>query len=355
MNFEPTKVQTLTVGLDGKPTKRSTLADVAKAAGVSVQTASHVLANNLTVRLPQKTRDRVMEAAREVGYQPNRLAQAMKTGRTNIISVWLPIDRPIHTYSRLLAQISRKARSSGKDLMIMGLDSATAYNADGKLPTQYPVDGMVAVDVGRAITAFRRDPLNAAVPLVVIGTENFEESDTVSWDLFTAYKDATAQCIARATGAVVHATPDWILRDYPKEQRRSSYSEAMMEAGLEPVLLSIEKESSRSAEAAIRCYMREHGVPSAVLCFTDTIAIGITRGLLEHGVRVPEQCEVIGLGDFPEAEDFKVAISTLRIPVDEIVSTAWEWLESRIQQPRLPSRYAKLPMPLILRESTKNS
>jgi DNA-binding LacI/PurR family transcriptional regulator len=332
--------------------KRTTLADVAHEAGVSVQTASHVLSGNLKVRLPESTRQRVREAAVRVGYRPNRLAQAMKLGKTQMISVWMPLDRITPNYFRFLQAISQKAQANDYDLMITGLDRSVALEGRGRRPYVWPVDGVISLDAGKAIQFFRDDPSNDGIPVVVLGLESFANSDSVSWDVAGAAREATERLIARGCGSILHITLDWILRDFPREQRRRGYMEAMKAAGLEPAFLPVESESSALAEVAVTEYLRSNPTPDAFFGFTDPLAIGAARALVSKGIPIPHSCLVWGFGDFPESDEFRVPISTIRTPIQAIVEQAWNWLTERMLNGSVAPRLEILPMELVEREST---
>jgi DNA-binding LacI/PurR family transcriptional regulator len=127
----------------------------------------------------------------------------------------------------------------------------------------------------------------------------------------------------------------------------------MDEAGLEPVFIGTAEESASSAAAAISAYIQSHGVPDAFSCFTDTFAIGAMRALTEKGVSVPNDCQVIGFGNFPEAEDHRIPISTVVAPITQIVPQAWTWLNERIQAQNLESRSIMFEMDIILRGTTR--
>jgi DNA-binding LacI/PurR family transcriptional regulator len=332
---------------------RITLTDVAREAGVSVQTASHVLAGNLTVRLPEATRQRVKEAANKVGYRPNRLAQAMKRGKTQVIGIWMPLDRPVITYMRYLQLFSELAGRAGYDLMITGLTAEMAMTPERPLPVSFPVDGIISLDAGKAMETFRKDPQNDETPVVILGYEEVANGDSVAWDVSGAAREATQALIRAGAERIVHVTLDWILERFPREKRRTGYREAMEEAGLEPEYVGVQGETSARAEEAVLAYVQEKGVPDAIFGFTDPLAIGAARAVQGLGVQVPEACIVWGFGDFPEGEDFRVPLSTIRAPLAAIASQAFEWLLDRIEHPERESRQVVLPMELVRRASTR--
>jgi len=336
-------------------TKRITLADVAREAGVSVQTASHVLADNRTVRLPEQTRQRVRDAAHKVGYRPNRLAQAMKNGKTRMVGVWMPVDRPNISLLQFLQAINSSAHGDNYDLMITGLDGSMAYSGEGRRPHVWPVDGIVSLDAGKAIRAFREDPQNDDIPVAILGLEEYPNSDRVSWDLVEAAREVTNRLIARGCKSIVHVSLDWVLEGFPREQRRRGYTEAMLEAGLEPRFVPVKGESSHPAESAVEEYIQSHGCPDGIFGFTDSLAIGAARAVLNAGRSVPEDCLVWGFGNYPESPDYRIPISTIALPVREVVDQAWAWLLERIERPIEENRLALIPMELIERQSSNRS
>ncbi|MBL8068976.1 MAG: LacI family DNA-binding transcriptional regulator [Armatimonadetes bacterium] len=331
--------------------KRITLRDVAKEAGVSIQTVSHVLSGNPTVSLPESTRCKVRAAAEKVGYQPNRHAQAIRGGKTNLISVWMPVDRPIVTYMRFLKRISSLARRDGYELMVNCLQRDDALNEGGRPPTLYPVDGIVSIDSGKAIQEFRKVKGNDHIPVSILGFEQVAYGDSISWDLDGASKRAVYDLIERGARKIAHVTLDWILADFPRERRRRGYVEAMESAGLEPVLIPAAGDTSTEAAESLRAHFAKNRY-DAVFCVTDTYALAVARVLTEQGLGVPADTMVIGTGNYPEAEDYAVPISTIRLDVDAVIDQSWEWLMQRIADPTIPPRMTVLDMSVVHRAST---
>jgi DNA-binding LacI/PurR family transcriptional regulator len=331
-----------------------TLKHVAEEAGVSIQTASHVLSGNMKVRLPDSTRERVKEAAEKVGYQPNRHAQAMRSGKTNVISVWMPIDRLNLSYLHFLQQISRRALASGYEIMIAGLDRNTALLPNGPSPTNWPVDGVISMDAGKAVEAYRKNRANDHVPVCVLGFELASNGDAVGWNLHESYKQLTQKMIAEGRRNIVHVTTDWVLADFPREQRRRGYTEAMEEAGLKPRFVAVSDETTAAAYDAARDFLSRFPETDGLACMTDTLAVGAGRAALELGRTIPEEIVLWGLGNYPVGEEFAVPVTTLEIPFATVVDRAWTWLIERIQCPELEPRETVVPMNIIERASTGN-
>ncbi len=276
----------------------------------------------------------------------------MRSGRTNVISLWMPVDRPTITFLRVLNAVSHKVRESGYDLMVVGLDSSVAYGSEARVPQQWPADGLISFDAGRAIGEFRKCPANTSIPLVVIGLEQFEHADTVGWDVRGAAHEVTLRLVNSGCRRIVHVTPQWVLDGFPLEQRRRGYSEAMTECGLEAVFLGVADETASATEQAVNRALDGQPAPEAFFCFTDQIAVGTLRALRTSGVSVPDPCQVWGYGNYPEAADHSTPVSTIEIPHTALVDQAWKWLLERIDKPKRPARFVNIPIPIIERAST---
>ena len=333
--------------------KRITLHDVAGVAGVSIQTVSHVMTGNPTVKLPEATRQKVRDAAKKVGYIPNRHAQAIRSGKTNVIAIWMPVDRPIVSYIRMLQLISREAKRTGYELMIVPLDRESGLSDLAVAPNMWPVDGILAMDSGSAVERYREAAEGKTTPVVVIGYELVENGDAVAWNLTDSVKAATERLIDSGSQNIVYVTMDWQVRDFPYERRRAGYTAAMQGAGLQASFVVVDDESRIGASKAVSEYISANSVPDAFVAMTDTLAMGAVRAVRAAGKEVPEDCQVMGYGSHPDAEDFEVPISTLRSPIGEVIPRAWERLLERIANPNLPSGLETYEMEFVQRQSTR--
>ncbi len=333
--------------------KRVTLADVAAIAGVSVKTVSHVLSGNPTVRLPETTRAKVREAADQVGYRANRLAQAMQSGRTDLISVWIPLERLLPVYQEYLYQLSLRAQASDKGLLVSGVGQELAYAGQGETPKSWPVDGMIVIDAGKSINSFRDDSRNNQIPLSILGFEQFTNADSVGWDVALSSYQVNKSMLDSGCKSIVHISHDWVLADYPREQRRRGYAEAMEEAGLEPVFIGVKGDSSQAAREAFGEYLESNPVPEGVSSFNDRLAIGAILALESRGCKVPQDCQVWGFGDMPESRSWPTPVSSIRTPTVEIIEQAWTWLLERIDDPSIEPRLASIAMEILPRGTSR--
>lgn len=335
----------------GSGNKRVTLRDVAKEAGFSVQTTSHVLSGNQTVILPEITKIKIREAAKKLGYIPNPLAQAIRSGKTNTIAIWMPIDRPIMAYLRMLQIIGEKAKESSYDIVILGLDRKSALTTTGKAPYSWPADAIISIDSEKAVEVYRSKSASN-IPVSILGFQEFENGDSVAWDVVGAAKKATQTFIEKGRKNIAHLTLNWIIEEFPREQRRRGYTEAIQEVGAKPIFIVCKEETAQSASEAINSFLKSGGAVDALTCFSDTLAVGAIQALIQNGRQIPEDCLVYGFGNYPEAESCQIPISTIAPPFQQVISQAFDWLLDRIETPNQPSRFELLPMQHIDRQST---
>lgn len=331
---------------------RVTLKDVAARAGVSVQTASHVMAQTASVRLPESTRERVRSAANELGYRPNRLAQAMRSQRTNLVALWIPVDRTSLNYLTAIREVNLRTRMDGYEMLMMGIDPRLAYLGEGRHELPWPVDGLIAFDAGKAVRQFRDDPSNDDIPVLVVGMEHYLNADNTYGDTFEGACRGMNHLMESRPKHCVHITPSWIMRDYPREKRRTAYEQVVTENGLMPAYISVEDETVVGAEKATANYIEEHGLPDAIFGFSDTLAIGAASAVIGLGYQVPNHCRILGFGGTPEAEIYRVPISTLRLPIALSIEEGWKMLRERIEGYRGPTRELVQSLDLIIRDSS---
>lgn len=310
------------------------------------------MTGNPTVKLPESTREKVREAAKKVGYTPNRHAQAIRSGKTNVIAIWMPVDRPIVSYLRMLQLVSQEAKRTGYELMIVPQDRQSGLSDQAVAPNMWPVDGILAMDSGVAVEKYRETAEGRTTPVVVIGYELVEKGDAVAWDVAESMEAATQRLISSGAKSIVHITMDWQVRDFPYERRRAGYVAAMEQAGLKPAFVVVDEESRLGARRAVEAFIAANGVPDAFVGMTDMLAMGAVRAVRAAGKQVPADCQVMGYGAHPDAEDFEVPISTLRSPIGQVIPRAWELLLQRIQNPGTPSVLETFAMEFIQREST---
>ncbi|NEG54938.1 LacI family DNA-binding transcriptional regulator [Bifidobacterium platyrrhinorum] len=275
---------------NGASRRGARLEDVAAAAGVSLSTASKALHHR--PRISEATRRRVLDAARRLEYSPNKSAQSLARGRTDLIGV-VTYNMRAHCTGPVLAGIEQElsSRSIGMLLGNAGGDASMEPNQVERLLAMN-VDGLIVVhDETNPHPALGDD---WGVPIVYAYGPSTNPLDcSVTCDNLEAGRMAVNHLIAcgRHRIAVIAGDKAFIAA----VDRLKGTTEALTEIGLEPVLPVRYGTWNESWGREETLRLLDSGEPfDAVVCQNDPIARGCLDTLREHGVNVPDEVAVIG-------------------------------------------------------------
>jgi DNA-binding LacI/PurR family transcriptional regulator len=327
--------------LDDKSThirkKPATLAEVAAIAGVSTQTVSYVVSGNTKVTISQPTRERVLAAAAQVGYQPNRLARAMKSGKTMTIALWLPIQRPAMAYyMKFIRFLQARASEGGYELMVIPVTNEQAYGDGGLPPTHWPADGIIALDCSRAVRKYREQTPFDQVPVVSISISEMPNVDRISLDVLGGFEELTKTALAEQGELPTFVTIRAGLKA-SRELRKVGYDSVADLLGLTPRYISCVGESARAAEVATIRDVRTYGIQKSYLCWNDTVAWGVMRALSSSEFSSDTaDVKIYSYGGYEPDAPISHKMVVLPIPLELIAKRAWHILHERIQNPNQP-------------------
>lgn len=322
-----------------------TQAQIAKELGVSRQLVTLALSGHPHVAT--ETRETILAAALKMGYRPNPHARALRMKRTGIIALWIPDQISTH-YNHVARELSRFVKNAGLELIISEVGDSDMR----QIWSHVPVDGIVAVDASKSVLEELRGLIAKSVPVVSVGTYRSVETDHVEIDLKSGTSEAMAHLIESGLRRIAHAT--FVRKDDFQESRRSEYTRMMDEAGLVPefILYPLDDKQRRITRELIKEYVSENGRPEAIFCHSDDVAIGIYRGLCDLNVRVPADIALVGCDGIEDTEYLETPLSTIVQPVAEICSTAWNFLQKRLDNPKASPQYATLLPKLEIRASS---
>ena len=336
----------------------STIRDVAAQAEVHPSTVNRVFSGN--AQISETTRQRVLEAARELNFQPNAIARSLSVRRTKTIGVIVP-----HVYDgyfadsffpQLMAGLLEVSYERGYRLLVGGcdgyqdehvqaLDILATRQADGIVVTSSRLDVDTVGELRRQNT-----------PLVLIGHPPAQHAD-VAW-VDADNRRATRQVIAYLAGqghrriAYVGGDPDSSV----VKERLEGYLEGMAEAGLDVQEAWIDYgyfAEDGGYQAVERTRRNEATAPTAYYAANDLMAIGLLRGLRERGIDVPGQVSLVGTNDSPEAAHLFPPLTSLRVPYRAIAAAATRRLIDAIESGEQPAGDELLESSLIERESVR--
>jgi DNA-binding LacI/PurR family transcriptional regulator len=325
------------------------MADVARLAGVSLQTVSRVL--NDHPHVAEGTRSRVLDAMDKLGYRRNRAARALVTRRTDTLGV-IAFDTDLFGPARTLFSLEKAAGERGYYVTVATVraqdERAIAEGLDRLLDQS--VSGLVVLAPQRAAVRVMSG-LPAALPAVAVEGGAPPGVPSVVIDQVGGAVRATRHLLDLGHRDVVHVAgrEDWIEAGL----RRQGYELAMAGAGLPvpPVLPG--DWSARSGYDAGRAMLARRSPATAVFAANDSMALGLVRALTEGGLRVPDDVSVVGFDDIDEAEFLCPPLTTVRQDFAEVGRRCLDVLLARIADAgwRQPAPIV-VQAPLLVRGST---
>jgi LacI family transcriptional regulator len=295
--------------------------DVSRRAGVSTATASRVL-NGSAHPVSATTRERVMEAARDLGYSPSALARALVTRRTRIIGVIVG-DVVDPYFAEITRGVEDVAGRAGYLTIVCNADRRPAverqylnvlrdYNAEGAV---FAGSGLVSNDepLCESVGLARRQGMH----VVALAPRSFEGGSVTVDNRAAAYDivDHLASLGHRRI-AFVAGPADLVSA----RQRLEGFHAALAAHSLAPGPLYEGDFSYAAGQAAALRLLAERPLPDAVACANDETAIGVLMGLRGAGVEVPAAISVAGIGDTRPGRFLE--LTTVSVPTYELGASA---------------------------------
>ncbi len=329
---------------------RPTIDDVARLAGVSIATVSRCL--HMPDIVAATTRERVLTAVRQTGYNLNAAAQSLRQRRSNTVLVVVP-DIGNTFFSEILGGIEQVASEAGLTMLIG--DSGRAKSREDAY-VRYLLNGRAdgALLLADPQAAWFDIPTlnDLGIPPIVTVSEVGPDSGsvTVSIDNEAAAHAAVRHLIGQGHRRIAHVAgpPSNILT----AQRLNGYRRALTEAGL-PVGPDLELPgdySLASGRAAFELFKEETDRPTAIFFANDEMAMGFLATAYAAGIRVPRDVSIVGFDDIHFAQSCIPALTTIRQPRAEMGATAMRLLLSIIAGEAPAS--VRLPFDLVIRDST---
>lgn len=331
----------------------ATMRDVAIRAGVSIATVSFVVNN--TKRVAPETRERVVEAMRELNYQRNVLARALASHRTRIIALLYPAldHRAGPTIMKFITKAASVAQERGYDFVLWPVSNdgeRMAHLLAGGL-----VDGVILMEV--QINDARVDKLvETNTPFALIGRTHDETLPFVDIDFKATLEEALDYFTGlghRHIAFVTEHTTGSILDDLgPLVRMEAAYREGMAARGLDAVVVSCEGNPHEGRKAATDVLAADPQT-TAVIVMNENAAFGVVSGIKHAGLTVPDDISVISVSTSSEMGALSDPIlTTMNAPAAELgelgVAALIDLLEGTVEHPP----HTLLSCPLVIGEST---
>jgi LacI family transcriptional regulator len=332
-----------------------TLKDIAKKLQLSVTTVSRALAGYDDVA--ESTRQRVRQAAEEMGYYPNITARQLQKRRTDTLAFVIPTHGPRFSdpfFSELLAGIGNEAGRHGFDLLVSTQppDSDTEREAYRRIVHGRRADGLLVVRTRQNDERIRF--LNEQnFPFVAFGRSDLDiDFPYVDEDSYTGVKLLTQHLIDLGHKRIGYiAAPSGLLFCH---LRACGYRDTLEQNGL-PVdeSLFIHGDlTQRGGFQAAEELLSHPSAPTAIIACNDLMALGTMSAAHKIGLTVGRDLSVGGFDDIPQAEHAHPSLTTVRQPIYEIGQRISRMLIELIQGQDLVETHDLLTPELIIRHSS---
>ena len=334
-------------------TKRPTSQQVADLAGVSRTTVSFVLNKVKGVTLPDETKERVLSAAKTLGYIPDAAARTLASGQTRTLGLVLPDSHHLEVDAfipQLLYSLTEASNVQGFRVIVEGVREARkdAYRA---LAYAKQIDGLVILNP-------RLDDLDSSLPdlitsgFPVVFVSNIDHPKAYTVTQKPLMDVAVRHLVELGHKRIAHITYAPVAFQGARD-RLQVYRRVLSEAGLptDDALVRYGNYDAASGFAATRSLLADGVTFSALFAGNDTLALGALAALHQAGLRVPEDVAVVGYDDIPTAAYAVPPLTTVRTNPKEQGRTAGDLLIKLVRGEPAKHSIQVGPAEFIVRDS----
>jgi LacI family transcriptional regulator len=321
----------------------ATIRDVARRAQVSVASVSRAL-NGLD-NVSDKTRARVADAVRELGYVPHAGARSLSLARSNAIGVVLP-DLHGEFFSEMVRGIDRGASRRGYLLLLSNLHAGSEQSTSALRAMRGRVDGLIvmAPHVGEEELA---RSLPDGIPAVLVNTrgENGEHA-AIHLDNAAGVRAVVDHLVGGGRKRLVHIAGP--ADNVDAQERAEAFRKACSARGAECAIIRGDFTEESGVEL-MTSLLASGKIFDAIFAANDNMAIGAMQALSAAGIRVPHEVAVAGFDDIPLAKH--LGLTTVRVRIAELGERAFERMITILADGNIGGNELHAPE-LIIRSTT---
>lgn len=320
-----------------------TIKEIAQRAGLSVPTASRILNNDSKMFRPA-TREKVLQAARELGYRPNSYRMALRTKRFNAIGLLVgprQVDRATtgSVMRTLLAELHDRNQH-----LVLGQVADRAEQSESSAPKmlrEWSVDGLL-MDCDENLPQIVRQLIeNNKIPTIWLNCRR--AGDCIYPDDESGARDATHRLLKIGHRRIAFVSLDG---EPSHRDRQTGYESAMRDAAM-PRQAIAPKEPVPQADRLdhLSDWLRQHraDAPTAAVCAGRSESVALFTAAVATGISVPRDMSIFGIDD-EALDDPGRRITAMCVPASEIATQGLAALNEKIEQPGRPSEPRALPL-----------
>jgi DNA-binding LacI/PurR family transcriptional regulator len=302
----------------------------------------------------ESTRERIVQAASQMGYRPSRIAQALQGKGTQLIGVLVP-DSADYFFHDVVRHLRHTLDESGYELMVFP-SAAQSTTSMWHRVLQWDLDGVFVFDylfyvdgLWEALTQHR----GVIPPVVGLFSSKSQLSDYVTVDFRPAVNRLLDHLLA--DGRRSYGYMSLASSFHPREQRYAVFSDFVLRHGLTQHDIPVTEGADslmEGARAGLAAWIQAgRSLPNALFCQNDEIALGASRALRDAGIAIPDQVALAGCDDLPYVAYLDTPLTSLSLPVRDACRHGWRLLQSRMSDQDGPPMRVSLDVDLKLRAS----
>ncbi len=330
---------------------RTTLADVAKRAGVNVSTVSRSLNQETSGQVSKATVNKIRKIAEEMSYSPNTVARGLRTRKSMTIGVIVPdLTNPI--FPPIVRGVDSVLFSRGYSALVVNTDNnAEIENALFDSLMERQVDGLI-IATGHTERSMITKYHNQGVKAVLVNREaSGVPYPSVIGDDAAGITAALEHLAKLGHKKVLHLAGPTILST--ASVRSNAFTNTAKHLGMSTKIIKATALSVSAGEIAMNKFLEANPKSvTAVLAGNDLLALGVFHALRKHGLRAPQDISVIGFNNMPFSEDFSPSLTTVSAPHFEMGVESARLLINQIEGKVTSPRKITLPVTLVVRESS---
>ncbi len=322
--------------------------DVARLAQVSQAAVSRAFTPGASVS--EATKERVLAAARELGYRPNALARAMISGRSQLIAVLVAyLDNQF--YPIVIEQLSRSLQAKGYQVLLFMTDPGNQDQMVHKM-LQFQVEGIVMASATMS-SMLARECAETGIPVVLFN----RTVPSLPASSVTSNNISGGRQVARLLAAAGHERIAFVAGaedSSTNRDRETGFKRGLKQNGLLIWKRSVGGYSFEGAAEAVRMLFEGDEHPDAIFVANDHMAfsaIDVIR--IERGLRIPEDISIVGYDDVPEAGWGGYQLTTVSQPSQLMIDATVRILIDQIESQKVSKQKAVLPSQLVVRKSAR--
>ncbi|MVA96045.1 LacI family DNA-binding transcriptional regulator [Nitratireductor sp. CAU 1489] len=331
--------------------RKPSIRDVAALAGVSTATVSNVFSGRKPVN--DDLRENVRKAAEALGYQIDRAASQLRSGRNRIIAVLVP-DLIDTFFATIVSRLETLAFEQDYDVIVASShDNRSVESSRLKALLSWRPAGLVIVPCSHVLPAELLD-VKDRLPMVLVDRVSTGNAiaDTVTIDNIDAGEIAARHLLERGHRDIVLAVSH---SSFPPLAERVEGASKVVASYVGRRPRALELGSNVAAGAKIFSdWLERNPLPGAVIALTNVTTLSVLSALAQHRIEIPSKTSVIAFDDYAWMSARNTGLTAVRQPVDDIASMAWNRLTLRMEEgARRRAEPTVLNASLVIRASVK--